>query len=79
MDYDDKQEELQLPDNNDTGQKTVVTNASTAEIKGVEIDMQAYLYEGLTLRANLGFLDTSYDKQSLPMFEQTQLHLNETD
>ena len=62
MDYDDKQEELQLPDNNDTGQKTVVTNASTAEIKGLEIDIQAYLYEGLTLRANLGYLDTSYDE-----------------
>ena len=61
MEYDDKQEELQLPDDNDTGQKTVVENASTAEIKGIEIDVQAFINNNLSLRGNLGYLDTSYD------------------
>jgi iron complex outermembrane receptor protein len=79
MDYDDKQEELQLPDNNDTGQKTVVTNASTAEIKGVEIDIQAYLYEGLTLRANLGFLDTSYDEFGYTALDGSLVDLSNLD
>ena len=34
MEYEDKQEELHLPDTlSGTGQKTVVANASTAEMK----------------------------------------------
>jgi len=61
MEYDDKQEELQLPDNNDTGQKTVVENASSATIEGVELDIQAFISENLSLRANVGYLDSSYD------------------
>ena len=61
MEYDDKQEELQLPDNNDTGQKTVVENAATAEVKGVELDMQLFVNENLSFRGNLGYLDTQYD------------------
>jgi len=61
MEYDDKQEELQLPDDNDTGQKTVVENASSATLYGAEIDIQAFVTEGLSLRANLGYLDSEYD------------------
>ena len=61
MEYDDKQEELQLPDDNDTGQKTVVENAASATLQGVEVEVQAFVGEGLTLRANLGYLDTEYD------------------
>lgn len=61
MEYDDKQEELQLPSDTSTGQKTVVTNASTATIQGIEIDLQAFISENLSLRANLGYLDTEYD------------------
>lgn len=61
MEYDDKQEELQLPSDSDTGQKTVVTNASTATIQGIEIDVQAYVNENLSIRGNLGYLDTEYD------------------
>jgi iron complex outermembrane recepter protein len=61
MEYKDKQEELQLPDDNDTGQKTVVENASTATIEGVEFDMQAFFSANLSMRANLGYLDSSYD------------------
>ena len=61
MEYEDKQEELQLPDSSGTGQKTVVTNASSATIQGIEFDVQAYVSDRLSLRANLGYLDTEYD------------------
>jgi iron complex outermembrane receptor protein len=61
MEYDDKQEELQLPDDNDTGQKTVVENASSATLQGVEVDIQAFISENLSMRANIGYLDSSYD------------------
>lgn len=62
MDYRDKQEELQLPsDLTGTGQKTVVINPSAATIRGVEMDLQASLTEGFSLRANLGYLDSEYD------------------
>ena len=43
MEYEDKQEELQLPDSSGTGQKTIVTNASSATIQGLEFDVQAYI------------------------------------
>ncbi len=63
MKYDDKQEELHLPDTlSGTGQKTVVANASTAEMKGVELEIQADPMEGLYLRANAAWLDASYDE-----------------
>ncbi len=61
MEYDDKQEELQLPSDQGTGQKTVVTNASSATIYGAELDVQAFLSENLSVRGNLGYLDTEYD------------------
>ena len=61
MEYEDKQEELQLPSNDATGQKTVVSNASSATIYGLEFDVQAYVTDNLSLRANLGYLDTEYD------------------
>ena len=62
MDYKDKQEELQLPSSEtDTGQKTVVINPSSATIQGVELEVQAYLNENLSIRANLGYLDSEYD------------------
>jgi iron complex outermembrane receptor protein len=53
---------LQLPDSSGTGQKTIVTNASSATIQGIEFDVQAYLSDNLSLRANLGYLDTEYDE-----------------
>lgn len=63
MKYDDKQEELHLPDTlSGTGQKTVVANASTAEMSGVELELQAEPTDGLYLRANAAYLDASYDE-----------------
>jgi len=61
MEYDDKQEEIHLPTDIGTGQKTVVANASTATIQGLELELLAYLSEGLSIRANLGLLDAEYD------------------
>jgi iron complex outermembrane receptor protein len=64
MKYDDKQEELQLPSEGATGQKTVVVNAADATIKGIELEVLAYIAAGLSLRANIGYLDTEYDEFS---------------
>lgn len=62
MDYDDKQEEQSVAVIGGTGQQTVVANASTATIWGVEVDFM-YLpeVEGLEFSGNLGWLDASYD------------------
>ncbi|MEM9622326.1 MAG: TonB-dependent receptor [Pseudomonadota bacterium] len=62
MDYDDKQEELQLPSaTSGTGQVTLVTNASTATMQGIELDALYMPAPGLSIRANLGILDAEYD------------------
>ena len=62
MDYEDKQEELQLPSaTSGTGQVTLVTNASTAEMYGLELDVHWLPAPGLSLRGNLGLLDAQYD------------------
>ncbi len=62
MKYDDKQEEQSVSVEVGTGQQTVVANAASATIWGVEVDF-VYLpeIEGLTLAGNLGWLDASYD------------------
>lgn len=62
MDYDDKQEELQLPSaTSGTGQVTLVTNASTATMNGIELDILYLATENLKIRANVGWLDAEYD------------------
>lgn len=62
MDYQDKQEEIQLAsETSGTGQVTRVFNAANATIKGVEFELMWLATEGFTLRANLGLLDASYD------------------
>ena len=76
MEYEDKQEELQLPDSSGTGQKTVVTNASSATIQGVEFDVQAYVSDRLSLRANLGYLDTEYDNFQYTALDGTVVDLS---
>lgn len=62
MEYNDKQEEIQLPSaTSGTGQKTVVFNASNATIEGIELELLANPTDGLSIRANLGLLDAGYD------------------
>jgi len=62
MDYKDKQEEIQQSsETSGTGQVTRVVNAADATIKGLEFELMWLATEGLTIRANLGLLDASYD------------------
>lgn len=61
MDYEDKQEEIGLPSEGDTGQRISVFNAADATMQGIELEVQAIITEGLSLRANLGYLDSEYD------------------
>jgi len=62
MDSKDKQEEIQQSsETSGTGQVTRVVNAADATIKGLEFELMWLATEGLTIRANLGLLDASYD------------------
>jgi iron complex outermembrane receptor protein len=60
--YKDKQEELNRPAASTSGQETVVVNVSDAIIDGAEVELAARPLDGLTLRANAGYLDARYDK-----------------
>ena len=64
MDYQDKQEEIGLTSDGATGQSITVFNAATATMQGVELELQAILTEGLSVRANIGYLDSEYDEFS---------------
>lgn len=61
MDYKDKQEEIGLPSEGATGQRISVFNAANATMKGLELELQAAVTEGLTISSNLGYLDSEYD------------------
>jgi iron complex outermembrane receptor protein len=60
MKYKDKQEEQSVPVQGGTGQQTLVYNASSADLKGVELELQTKLAAGLGVNAALGFLDAKY-------------------
>ena len=60
MKYNDKQEELSEQAPVGTGQQTVVLNASSAEITGLEIELLTTPFDGFTLSASLGLLDSEY-------------------
>lgn len=62
MDYTDKQEEIGLRSEGATGQRISVFNAATATMQGLELEVQALVTEGLTVRANFGYLDSEYDE-----------------
>ncbi len=64
MDYQDKQEEIGLTSDGPTGQSITVFNAADATMKGAELELQAIVTEGLSLRANIGYLDSEYDEFS---------------
>lgn len=62
MDYQDKQEEIGLPSDGDTGQRISVFNAADATMQGIELELQALITDNLSLRANFGYLDSEYDE-----------------
>ncbi len=59
-DYEDKQEEVLIPISL-SNVATVVRNASTLEIFGVELEWQFQATENWNLRASYGYLDADYD------------------
>lgn len=62
MKYNDKQEELSVPVDVEggTGQQTLFINASTAEIKGIELEVTALPFDGFMITGALGLLDAEY-------------------
>ena len=60
--FNNKQEEIVRPAPPPAGQETVVLNAATATIKGLEAEFRALLVEGLTVNGSLGLLDAGYDE-----------------
>ena len=64
-DYKNKQEDVVFPD--PAGSTvTLVQNAATAEINGVEIEARAIPVSGLTLGGSLGYLDASFNEWTVP-------------
>jgi iron complex outermembrane receptor protein len=62
MDYQDKQEEIGLASDGATGQRISVFNAADATMQGIELELQALITDNLSVRANLGYLDSEYDE-----------------
>jgi len=62
MDYKDKQEEGSVPISHGTGQQTVVLNAASATIRGLEIDFNWLASKVFSLNGNLGLLDSKFDE-----------------
>lgn len=60
MKYDDKQEDVDVPAPIGTGRENRTVNASSATLKGVELDFTAVVTDGFTLSGNLGYLDAKY-------------------
>jgi iron complex outermembrane receptor protein len=57
--FDDKQEEIIVPlDDGTVG--TIVLNASTVDMPGLELELTAAVTENLLLRASYGYLDAEY-------------------
>ena len=61
VDYSDKQEDVILPGVDGAVTLTIVQNAAAASIDGMELETLWIPTAGLTLSANLGLLDSSYD------------------
>lgn len=59
--YDDKQEDIVKPGTGGQTTLTVVENASSATIDGIELDFTWVIAAGLSLRGNIGLIDAKYD------------------
>ncbi len=62
MQYDDKQEAIIRASPVSQATETVVENASSAEINGLEMEVQASPMPDLQLRLSAGYLDASFDE-----------------
>ena len=60
-DYEDKQESILIPIDL-SNVATVVRNAATQKIFGIEMEMSYQITENWFLRANYGYIDAEYDK-----------------
>jgi iron complex outermembrane receptor protein len=76
MKYKDKQEEESVNVPSGTGQETLVVNASSATIKGVELDFAANIYAGLSVSGNIGILQAKYDSLVDPTTGTDLSHLH---
>ncbi|MEY2909573.1 MAG: Pesticin receptor precursor [Pseudomonadota bacterium] len=65
-DYKDKQEDVVLPGTDGAVTLTLVQNAAGATMDGLEIETVWLPTAGLTLTANIGYLDAEYDQYSVP-------------
>ena len=65
VDYSDKQEDVILPGTDGAVTLTVVQNAASVSIDGLELETLWVPTPGLTLTANLGILDASYDSYNV--------------
>lgn len=80
MKYKNKQEEESVPTDVGTGQETLVLNASSATLKGIEMDVAANLGYGFSISGNLGILNAKYDHLVDPTTgtDLSSLHLRRT-
>ncbi len=64
--YDNKQEDVVFPVldamGNPVGTTTVVQNAASVTIQGIEVEMRALPTDGLSVGLSLGLLDANYDE-----------------
>jgi iron complex outermembrane recepter protein len=63
--YRDKQEEVSRPSAGGVPE-TIVENAASARIWGVELETQAFVSDALTLRGSVGYLNAKYRKFLIP-------------
>lgn len=66
VNYGNKQEDILRPAPSGFGTETVVENAASARIRGVEIELQARPTQDLTLRASGSHLDAEYRSFLIP-------------
>ena len=64
--YDDKQEEILSGIPGTTQTATIVDNASSVDIKGVELEALARVTQDLTLRGTFGYTDAEFDEFLVP-------------
>lgn len=62
MEYDDKQEAIIRPSPISAATETTVSNAASATVDGVELEVQAAVTPNLQLRSAIGWLDAGFDE-----------------